>query len=77
MSMQRSAFSSRFAPKPIDESPSNLTQAIFNLQLSTLNSERARLAAVLDQMTDGVLIVDSQGRIQFANPASKKLFETV
>jgi two-component system, OmpR family, phosphate regulon sensor histidine kinase PhoR len=49
----------------------------FNLQLSTLNSEHARLAAVLDQMTDGVLIVDSQGRIQFANPASKKLFETV
>ena len=49
----------------------------FNLQLSTLNAERARLAAVLDQMTDGVLIVDSQGRIQFANPASEKLFETV
>ena len=48
-----------------------------DLQLSTLNAERARLAAVLDQMTDGVLIVDSQGRIQFANPASKKLFETV
>ena len=49
----------------------------FNLQLSTLNSEHARLAAVLDQMTDGVLIVDLQGRIQFANPASKRLFETV
>jgi two-component system phosphate regulon sensor histidine kinase PhoR len=47
-----------------------------NLQLSTLNSERSRLAAVLDQMTDGVLIVDSQGMIQFANPAAKRLFET-
>jgi len=46
-------------------------------QLSDLNTEHARLAAVLDQMTDGVLIVDAQGRIQFANPASKKLFETV
>ncbi len=46
-------------------------------QLSALNTEHARLAAVLDQMTDGVVIVDSQGRIQFANPASKKLFETV
>ncbi|HUI88026.1 MAG TPA: ATP-binding protein [Anaerolineales bacterium] len=46
-----------------------------NLQLSTLSSERARLSAVLDQMTDGVLIVDSQGEIQFANPAAKKLFE--
>ncbi len=48
-----------------------------DLQLTGLNSEHARLAAVLDQMTDGVLIVNSQGRIQFANPASKKLFETV
>lgn len=48
-----------------------------NLQLSSLNSENARLAAVLDQMTDGVLIVDAQGKIQFANPASKRLFETV
>ena len=47
-----------------------------NLQLSTSNSERARLATVLDQMTDGVLIVDSQGRIQFANPAAQKLFES-
>ena len=46
------------------------------LQLSTLNAEHARLAAVLDQMTDGVLIVNSQGRIQFANPASEKLFQT-
>ena len=46
-----------------------------NLQLSTSNFERARLATVLDQMTDGVLIVDSQGRIQFANPAAQRLFE--
>ena len=48
----------------------------FNSQLASLNSEHTRLAAVLDQMTDGVLIVDEQGRIQFANPAAKRLFET-
>lgn len=48
----------------------------FNLQLSTLNSERARLAAVLEQMTDGVLIADANGQIQFVNPAAKKLFES-
>ncbi len=60
----------------------NLSNAVksfattFNLQLSTLNAQHDRLAAVLDQMTDGVLIVDSQGRIQFANPAAEKLFET-
>ncbi|MBC7875731.1 MAG: PAS domain-containing protein [Anaerolineales bacterium] len=47
-----------------------------NLQLSTLNDENARLATVLEQMIDGVLIVDEHGLIQFANPAALKLFET-
>jgi len=42
---------------------------------SGLEAERARLAAVLDQMTDGVLIADAEGRIQFANPAAENLFE--
>jgi len=41
-----------------------------------LESERARLATVLDQLTDGVLIADSHGLIQFANPAAGKLFQT-
>lgn len=40
-----------------------------------LNDERERLAAVLDQITDGVLLVDPRGIIQFANPAAEKLFE--
>jgi two-component system phosphate regulon sensor histidine kinase PhoR len=48
---------------------------IFNAQLSELEAERARLATVLDQLTDGVLIADSQGQIQFANPTARKLFE--
>lgn len=48
----------------------------FNLRHSTLDAERARLATVLDQMTDGVLIADSQGIIQFANPAAGKLFQS-
>jgi two-component system phosphate regulon sensor histidine kinase PhoR len=48
----------------------------FNLQHSTLDAERARLAAVLEQMTDGVLIADVHGSIQFANPAAGKLFQT-
>ncbi len=48
----------------------------FNAQLSTLDSERNRLATVLDQMMDGVLIADAQGLIQFANPAACKLFES-
>lgn len=49
--------------------------AVRNTQYAVLDSERARLAAVLDQMTDGVLIADAQGIIQFANPAAGKLFQ--
>ena len=48
----------------------------FNARLSTLDAERSRLATVLDQMTDGVLIADAQGIIQFANPAAGRLFQT-
>ncbi len=48
----------------------------FDLRHSTLDAERARLAAVLEQMTDGVLIADSQGIVQFANPAAGKLFQS-
>lgn len=48
----------------------------FNLELATSNSERARLATVLEQMTDGVIIADSQGMVQFANPAAGRLFQT-
>jgi len=48
----------------------------FNLQLATLEGERSRLATVLEQITDGVLIADEQGIIQFANPAAGRLFQT-
>lgn len=50
--------------------------ATFNIHHANLEAERARLATVLDQMTDGVLIADSQGLIQFANPAAGRLFQT-
>lgn len=59
----------------------NLSNAIaslkitFDLQLSTLSSETARLSTVLEQLTDGVLIADANGQVQFANPAAKKLFD--
>jgi len=43
-------------------------------KLAVVNAERARLAAILDQMTDGVLIADAGGRIQLANPAAERLF---
>ncbi|HMB23246.1 MAG TPA: ATP-binding protein [Anaerolineales bacterium] len=59
----------------------NLSSAIaslistFNDQHSVLESERSRLSTVLDQITDGVLIADEEGLIQFANPAAGRLFQ--
>jgi two-component system phosphate regulon sensor histidine kinase PhoR len=59
----------------------NLSNAIaslktnFDLQLTAINSENARLSTVLEQLTDGVIIVDANGLIQFANPAAQRLFE--
>jgi len=59
------------------ESLSNVVKALvtsLTAQLSSVDSNHARLAAVLDQMTDGVLIASDEGRIQFANPAAEGLF---
>ncbi len=59
----------------------NLSSAIallistFNLHHATLETERSRLANLLEQLTDGVLIADAQGIIQFANPAAGRLFQ--
>ncbi|HTP00771.1 MAG TPA: ATP-binding protein [Anaerolineales bacterium] len=46
----------------------------FNQRLAGLHTEHDRLAAVLDQMTDGVLIADDAGLVLFANPAALRLF---
>lgn len=84
-SMNEYARLARISPEslPIDiKKIETLSSAIsslktsLNLQLSTLNDENARLATVLEQMIDGVLIIDKHGLIQFANPAALKLFET-
>ncbi len=45
-----------------------------NSQINDLETERATLDAVLQKMTDGVLIVDEQGRVQLLNPAAIKMF---
>ncbi|MDP1779950.1 MAG: histidine kinase dimerization/phospho-acceptor domain-containing protein, partial [Anaerolineales bacterium] len=50
-------------------------QTVFNVERSTLNTDNARLSTVLEQLTDGVIIADANGLIQFANPAAQKLFE--
>jgi two-component system, OmpR family, phosphate regulon sensor histidine kinase PhoR len=45
-------------------------------QIATLGRERTRLAAVLEYMADGVLIVDGQGRVQLVNPAAARMLGT-
>ena len=52
----------------------NARLSTFDLRLSTSEKEHAKLSAILDQLTDGVLIADADGRVQFANPAAEKLF---
>ena len=64
--------------KDLENLSSSITSLIsgFKSRLSTVESERNRLATVLEQMTDGVLIADENGVIQFANPAAGRLFQT-
>lgn len=64
--------------KELEHLSSAVTSLItfFDTQHAATDAERARLATVLDQMTDGVLIADSQGLIQFSNPAAGRLFQT-
>ncbi len=45
-------------------------------KISTLADERSRLAAILDNMADGVLITDGQGRVLLINPAAARLLST-
>lgn len=65
---------------PRKDEISQLTQ-VFNImslrlggQINDLETERAKLEAVLQKMTDGVLIVDADGLVQLVNPAAEKMF---
>jgi two-component system phosphate regulon sensor histidine kinase PhoR len=44
-------------------------------QIETLGVERGMLSAVLNQMTDGVIITDSDGRVRLLNPAAERIFQ--
>ncbi len=73
--------------KPVGDLPDNLTgledfshsvktmALALSRRTTVVEAERARLAAVLDRMTDGVLIADAGGQVQFANPAIERLFD--
>jgi two-component system phosphate regulon sensor histidine kinase PhoR len=43
-------------------------------QHAVLGEEQAKLSAILEQMTDGVLIVDRRGVVRLANPAAVRMF---
>jgi len=47
-----------------------------NVQLGDFQEERGKLEAVLRHMTDAVLIIDRDGTVILANPASELLFNT-
>jgi PAS domain-containing protein len=51
-------------------------QTSLQAEVSRLNSQNERLSTVLEQLIDGVIIVDANGLVQFANPAAQRLFET-
>ncbi len=44
-------------------------------QIEALATERVQFDAVLEYMTDGVLIVDTEGKVRLTNPAAERLFE--
>ncbi|MHB0858149.1 MAG: ATP-binding protein [Anaerolineae bacterium] len=46
------------------------------VNIGTLQSERARLAGVLEHMADGVLIADGDGHVSLINPAAARLLQT-
>src|SRR5215208_937897 len=41
-----------------------------------LSSERDRLAAIFDALTDGVMVVGPDGEVRFSNPAAEPLIDT-
>ena len=42
-------------------------------QLNELENDRARMAAILSGMVEGVLVVDSEGRLRLANDAARRM----
>ena len=76
--------SSKPADQPIPPSRDEISQLArafkvmskrLSEQIYALQTEDAKLSAVLQKMTDGVLIVDQSGQVQLANPAVEKLFD--
>jgi len=52
----------------------NKMSAGFNQAITSLSQERNKVAAVLANMADGLLLADRETRVRLANPAVEKLF---
>lgn len=71
---------SQTLPTTLDE-VGQLTKAFNSMaiqihsQLDALEIERGKLAAVLNHMTDSVILVDGEGSIQLLNPAAERMYE--
>lgn len=76
--MAEGDLSTRLLPMTQDEVGS-LTRAFNQMSdrlrgtINTLIEERGRLAAVLDNMADGAIITDGEGRVRLINPAAARL----
>ncbi|MFP4346411.1 MAG: ATP-binding protein [Anaerolineales bacterium] len=73
--------SARLLPRTRDEI-GQLTQTFNHMaeqlqeQIRALSTERGRLAAILEHMADGVLIVDEGGRVEMMNLAAARILDT-
>ncbi len=54
----------------------NRLSRTFQTRIQELQSESGTLRAVLDQMTDGVVMVNPLGEISLINPAAEEIFQT-
>jgi two-component system phosphate regulon sensor histidine kinase PhoR len=80
-SLKGQRLTSALIPRHTDE-VGKLTGAFNSLalqlqsQIDDLQAERDKLAAVLQEMTDGVLIIDPSGKVQMLNTAAEDMFGT-
>jgi two-component system phosphate regulon sensor histidine kinase PhoR len=52
----------------------NIMTSQLRSQLEALRGEREKLSAVLSRMSDGVALLDDQGRVTMLNPAAEQIF---
>jgi two-component system phosphate regulon sensor histidine kinase PhoR len=75
--VERQAGGARAEASPVKDLPGAVRAVAEGLArgLADLGEQRDRLATVLDQMTEGVLIIDAGGEVQFSNLAARRIFD--